>query len=71
MLLVEQNARVALAFAEYGYILESGRIVFEGTSASLQDNPVIRESYLGTRKDTTGPAFGQQKRYRRRRRWLA
>ena len=51
MLLVEQNARVALAFADYGYILESGRIALEGSSDALRDDPTVKESYLGVRRD--------------------
>jgi branched-chain amino acid transport system ATP-binding protein len=71
MLLVEQNARVALAFADYGYILESGRIVLEGPSAALRDDPTVKESYLGVRREGAAGGFGRQKHYRRRRRWLA
>jgi branched-chain amino acid transport system ATP-binding protein len=72
MLLVEQNARVALAFADYGYILESGRIALEGPSAALRDNPVVKESYLGVhREEADAPAYAQHKHYRRRRRWLS
>jgi branched-chain amino acid transport system ATP-binding protein len=73
MLLVEQNARVALGFADYGYILESGRVVLEGPSADLQNNPTVKESYLGIRRDdaAAGHGFGRQKHYRRRRRWLS
>ena len=70
MLLVEQNARVALGFAGYGYILESGRIVLEGPSSDLRDNSMVQESYLGVRSGDTGRAYGQVKLYRRRRRWL-
>ena len=47
MLLVEQNARVALEFSDYGYILESGRIALEGPSESLRNDPTVQESYLG------------------------
>jgi branched-chain amino acid transport system ATP-binding protein len=71
MLLVEQNARVALAFADHGYILESGRIVLDGPSADLRDDPTVKESYLGVRREGTGTGFGKQKHYRRRRRWLS
>src|SRR5207253_4232339 len=71
MLLVEQNARVALAFAEYGYILESGRVVLDGPSTSLQNDPMVQESYLGVRKDDTHAGYGQVKLYRRRTRWLS
>ena len=51
MLLVEQNARVALGFADYGYILESGRIALEGSSDALRDDPTVKESYLGARRE--------------------
>jgi branched-chain amino acid transport system ATP-binding protein len=71
MLLVEQNARVALAFAEYGYILESGRVVLDGPSEKLQSDPMVQESYLGVRKDDTHAGYGQVKLYRRRKRWLS
>jgi len=71
MLLVEQNARVALAFADYGYILESGRIALEGPSAALRDDPTVKESYLGVRRETSSTSYAQHKHYRRRRRWLS
>ena len=71
MLLVEQNARVALEFAEYGYILESGRIAFEAESHTLRDDPTVKESYLGARQDGAVAGFAQHKHYRRRRRWLS
>jgi branched-chain amino acid transport system ATP-binding protein len=71
MLLVEQNARVALAFAEYGYILESGRVVLDGPSESLRNDPMVQESYLGVRKDDTHAGYGQVKLYRGRKRWLS
>ena len=71
MLLVEQNARVALNFAEYGYILESGRIVIEGPSDVLRNDPTVRESYLGARREGTTVGYAQHKHYRRRRRWLS
>jgi branched-chain amino acid transport system ATP-binding protein len=47
ILVVEQNARMALQFADRGYVLENGRLVLEGTSAELLDNPLIRKAYLG------------------------
>jgi branched-chain amino acid transport system ATP-binding protein len=71
MLLVEQNARVALGFADYGYILESGRIALEGPSSALRDDPTVKESYLGARRDTATEGYAQHKHYRRRRRWLS
>jgi branched-chain amino acid transport system ATP-binding protein len=48
ILLVEQNARIALAASDYGYVLENGEIKLEGPAASLADNPAVREAYLGT-----------------------
>ena len=71
MLLVEQNARVALAFADYGYILESGRIALEGASEALRDDPTVRESYLGARREGAQAGYALHKHYRRRRRWLS
>jgi len=47
ILLVEQNARMALRFAQRGYVLESGDLVLEGNSESLQDNPEVKRAYLG------------------------
>jgi branched-chain amino acid transport system ATP-binding protein len=47
VLLVEQNAVAALSIAHYGYVLETGRIVLEGTGASLMDNSDVRKAYLG------------------------
>src|SRR5680860_1660936 len=47
ILLVEQNANVALEIADRGYVLETGRIVLEGAAAGLLDNPQVQEAYLG------------------------
>jgi branched-chain amino acid transport system ATP-binding protein len=55
ILLVEQNAKMALAIADSGYIMESGRIVLEGTSGDLQQNEDIRQLYLGIGGDTQSP----------------
>jgi branched-chain amino acid transport system ATP-binding protein len=68
MLLVEQNAAIALEFADYGYILESGRVALEGTAAELSDNPAVQETYLGAGRE--GHSYRTQKHYRRRRRWV-
>jgi branched-chain amino acid transport system ATP-binding protein len=65
ILLVEQNARGALAIADYGYVLESGRIVLEGTSTRLQADPNVQALYLGV-QDASVKGF---RRYRVRRRW--
>ncbi len=66
ILLVEQNARQALGVADYGYVMESGRIVLEGTSARLQADPNVQELYLGAVRDVSGKGF---RRYKVRRRW--
>ncbi len=69
MLLVEQNANMALSVADYGYIMESGKIVLDGTGAELADNEDVKEFYLGggghARK-----SFKNLKSFRRRKRWL-
>ena len=66
MLLVEQNARQALGVADYGYVLENGRIVLEGTSARLQADPNVQELYLGAVQDESIKGY---RRYKIRRRW--
>ena len=69
ILLAEQNTMVALRFAEYGYILENGRVVMDGDAKSLRENEDVKEFYLGLssggRKN-----FREVKHYRRRKRWL-
>jgi branched-chain amino acid transport system ATP-binding protein len=66
ILLVEQNARQALGVADYGYVMDSGRIVLEGTSARLQADPNVQELYLGVAQDVSVKGF---RRYKVRRRW--
>ena len=56
ILLVEQNARAALAIADYGYVLESGQIAVEGESASLAANPRVAAAYLGQAHTARTPA---------------
>jgi branched-chain amino acid transport system ATP-binding protein len=69
-LLAEQNTSVALRFADYGYILENGRVVLDGVAADLAQNEDVKEFYLGL--STTGrKSFRDGKHYRRRKRWLA
>ncbi|WP_245200434.1 ABC transporter ATP-binding protein [Herbaspirillum sp. LeCh32-8] len=69
-LLAEQNTMVALRYADFGYILENGRVVMEGAAQELSDNEDVKEFYLGVsaagRKN-----FRDMKFYRRRKRWLA
>ncbi|MBU0513577.1 MAG: ABC transporter ATP-binding protein [Proteobacteria bacterium] len=67
ILLVEQNARLALNIADYGYIMESGRIVLEGTSAALQENDDVQELYLGVGGEETSSKGWRL--YKKRRTW--
>lgn len=69
-LLAEQNTNVALRFAHYGYILESGRIVMDGPAAELRENPDVKEFYLGVSEEGR-KSFREVRSYRRRKRWLA
>jgi branched-chain amino acid transport system ATP-binding protein len=66
ILLVEQNARLALGFATRAYILEAGRIVLAGPAAELAENADVREFYLGVKQADSIKGF---RRYKRRRRW--
>jgi branched-chain amino acid transport system ATP-binding protein len=69
-LLAEQNTMVALRFADYGYILENGRVVMDGEARELSANEDVKEFYLGL--STAGrKSFRDVKHYRRRKRWLA
>jgi branched-chain amino acid transport system ATP-binding protein len=69
ILLAEQNTNVALKYADYGYILESGRIMMDGPAADLANNPDVKEFYLGLAGDGR-KSFRDMKSYRRRKRWL-
>jgi branched-chain amino acid transport system ATP-binding protein len=69
-LLVEQNARRALAVAHRGYIMESGRIVLDGPAADLADNPDVKEFYLGLGDAGHRRRYRDVKHYKRRKRWL-
>ncbi|MDQ7785641.1 MAG: ABC transporter ATP-binding protein [Desulfomonilaceae bacterium] len=71
ILLVEQNANVALAISHFGYILETGRVVLEGPTEQLRENKDIREFYLGLTEVGTKKSFRDVKHYRRRKRWLS
>ena len=70
ILLAEQNTMVALRFADFGYILENGRVVLEGAAKSLADNEDVKEFYLGISSGGR-QSFRETKHYRRRKRWLA
>jgi len=67
ILLVEQNAKLALRIAHYGYILETGRIVLKGTSQELLENPDVQELYLGLGGETASPKGWRL--YKKRRSW--
>jgi branched-chain amino acid transport system ATP-binding protein len=68
-MLAEQNTNMALKYATYGYILESGRIVMDGPTADMRNNEDVREFYLGTASGE-GRNFRNVKTYKRRKRWL-
>jgi branched-chain amino acid transport system ATP-binding protein len=68
VLIVEQSAAVALEIADYGYIMENGKIVLDGTADRLRGHPDIQEFYLG-RKSGERRSYREIKQYRRRRRW--
>ena len=69
ILLAEQNTSVALKYADYGYILESGRIMMNGPASELAENEDVKEFYLGVSKEGRA-SFRDMKSYRRRKRWL-
>jgi branched-chain amino acid transport system ATP-binding protein len=71
VLLVEQNATMALEVADHGYVMETGRIVLEGDVASLRDNSDIREFYLGLNEVGSRKSYRDVKHYKRRKRWLS
>ncbi|MEM7291632.1 MAG: ABC transporter ATP-binding protein, partial [Pseudomonadota bacterium] len=69
-LLAEQNTNIALKYATYGYILESGRVVMDGEAKDLRENEDVKEFYLGVGGEGR-KSFKNVKHYRRRKRWLA
>jgi branched-chain amino acid transport system ATP-binding protein len=69
ILLVEQNARMALKAADYGYIMENGKVVLDGTAADLANNEDVKEFYLGGGGEQR-KSFKNLKSYKRRKRWL-
>ena len=71
MLLVEQNASVALAVAHYGYIMETGKVVIDNTARQLAADPDVREFYLGVGSEGASRSFRDLKQYKRRKRWLS
>jgi branched-chain amino acid transport system ATP-binding protein len=71
VLLVEQNATMALTVADHGYVMENGRIVLEGSAEQLQSNSDIREFYLGLNEGGAKKSYRDVKHYKRRKRWLS
>ncbi len=69
-LLAEQNTNIALRYADYGYILESGRVVLDGAAKTLRENEDVKEFYLGIGGEGR-KSFKNVKHYKRRKRWLA
>jgi branched-chain amino acid transport system ATP-binding protein len=69
VLLVDQNANAALAVADRGYVMESGRVVFSGSAAELRSHPDVREFYLGGAGQSETKSYRDIKQYRRKRRW--
>jgi branched-chain amino acid transport system ATP-binding protein len=69
-LLVEQNVRAALGIADYGNVLENGRIVLSGPAEHLRDNEDVREFYMGLSSVGSQKSYRDVKHYRRRKRWL-
>jgi branched-chain amino acid transport system ATP-binding protein len=71
VLLVEQNATMALDVAQRGYVMENGRIVLEGSADALRSNSDIREFYLGLNEVGSRKSYREVKHYKRRKRWLS
>jgi len=71
ILLVEQNARVALSISHYGYIMENGKIVLDGETGKLANNEDVKEFYLGMNEVGARKSYRDIKHYKRRKRWLS
>ncbi len=70
ILIVEQNAVAALGLAEYGYVMENGRMVLDGSSRQLKENEDVKEFYLGFGALSQRKSYRDVKHYKRRKRWL-
>jgi len=70
ILLVEQNAKVALSISDHAYVMENGRIVLEGPAETVKENEDIKEFYLGLSNVGKRKSYRDVKHYRRRKRWL-
>jgi branched-chain amino acid transport system ATP-binding protein len=71
VLLAEQNAAMALRFAQYAYVMESGRIVLDGDAGTISENEDVKEFYLGLSGVGSRKSYRDVKHYRRRKRWLS
>ena len=71
VLLAEQNASMALSFAQYAYVMESGRIVLDGDARAISENEDVKEFYLGLSGVGSRKSYRDVKHYRRRKRWLS
>ncbi len=71
ILLVEQNANLALSVADYGYIMESGKVVLDGPAEILKNNDDVKEFYLGFSEGGDKKSYKNVKHYKRRKRWLS
>ena len=71
ILLVEQNAAMALSIASHGYVIETGKVVMDKPAAALREDDDVREFYLGLRDEGEAKSFRDVKHYRRRKRWVA
>ncbi len=70
VLLVEQNVRIALTIAHYGYVMENGRIVLDGSADFLRNNEDVKEFYMGLSAIGSKKSYREVKHYKRRKRWL-
>jgi branched-chain amino acid transport system ATP-binding protein len=70
LIVVEQNANMALQIANYGYVMENGKVVLESNADDLRENPDVKEFYLGTAASGALKSYKDVKAYKRRKRWL-
>ena len=70
LMVVEQNANMALQIAHYGYVMENGKIVMENSAEELRENPDVKEFYLGATTSGVTKSYKNMKSYKRRKRWL-
>lgn len=71
ILLVEQNANMALSIGHYGYVMEMGKVVLDGECSKLRENEDVKEFYLGLSEVGKKKSFKEAKHYKRRKRWLS